>query len=159
MGKKVLVLGIGNILLKDDGLGPIVVQELQESFSHPDITFLDGGTLGLDLLAYLEGYDYLIIIDALDMGQKAGSIFYWQGKNLKGLNRQISSHQVGIKELLHAANLIGINLEVLIMGMQIGDISWGIGLSPEVQESVPLLKETVVNRLQEFLKCETLLEH
>lgn len=149
--KKVLVLGVGNVLLKDDGLGPLVVRELQESYQNPDVSFLDGGTLGLDLLAYLEGYSCLLVIDALDIGQEPGSIFCWQGKTLQGLSRQVSFHQVGLKELFHAARLLDLDLDIVVVGIQVEDLSWGMELSDAVQNAIPLLKETVINRISQYL--------
>ncbi|MBZ4688302.1 MAG: hydrogenase maturation protease [Clostridia bacterium] len=149
-----MVLGVGNILLKDDGLGPLVVRQLQEFYKSPDVTFLDGGTLGLDLLAYLEGYSCLLVIDALDIGQEPGSIFCWQGKTLQGLSQQVSFHQVGLKELFHAARLLELDLEIVVMGIQAEDLSWGLELSETVQNAVPLLEEAVINRIRQYLDTE-----
>ena len=146
-----LFRSVGNILLKDDGLGPFVVKELEESYQNSDVTFLDGGTLGLDLLAYIEGHSCLLIIDALDVGKEPGSIFSWEGKILDGFSQQVSIHDVGVKELLLALNLLDIDIEIVVMGIQKEDISWGMGLSESVQKSIPLLKEAVINRLNEYL--------
>lgn len=149
--KKVLVLGVGNILLKDDGLGPFVVKELEESYKSSDVTFLDGGTLGLDLLAYIEGHSCLLVIDALDVGKEPGSIFCWEGKILDGFSPQVSIHDVGVKELLLALHLLDIEIEIVVMGIQMEDISWGMELSESVQKSIPLLKEAVTKRLNQYL--------
>jgi len=148
--KKVLVLGVGNVLLKDDGLGPLIVRQLEKEYQDEAVTFLDGGTLGLDLLAYVEGYKHLVIIDALDAGKEPGSILYWEGKTLAGLSEQVSIHEVGVKELLHALNLLGLDLEISVLGIQVQDVSWGLELSEKVQNSIPLLKEAIIKRINQI---------
>lgn len=143
-------MGVGNILLKDDGLGSLVVKELEKEYLDPQVTFLDGGTLGLDLLAYIEDYKYLLIIDALDVGQKPGTILYYEGKVLDGFSQHVSIHELGVKELLDALNLLGLDLEITIMGIQVAEVSWGLELSEEVQNSVSLFKENIINKLKEY---------
>lgn len=150
MQSKILVLGVGNILLKDDGVGPLVVQQLARDYNNPHVTFLDGGTLGLDLLGYLEGYDHLLIIDALDLAKEPGQIFCWEGKMLSGLTDNVSFHQVGVKELLHAINFMDLQLHLSVMGVQIADISWGMQLSDEVEEAIPNLKNAVINQIEKI---------
>ncbi len=154
--KKVLVIGIGNILFKDDGVGSLVVKELAQHNKNANITFLDGGTLGLDLIAYLEGYDLLLLVDALDIGQQPGSIFYWEGEMLNNLNYQMSIHEVGIKDLLQAIKLMGINIKVVLVGIQVEDISWGMDLSEAVQEAIPYLKKEITNILDQYLSHQTI---
>lgn len=149
---KILVLGVGNVLLKDDGLGPLVVNNLLEEFQHPAVTFLDGGTLGLDLLAYLDGYKHLIIIDALQLDAKGGEIFYWEGQTLSMFNQQVSIHEVGVEELLQAIGLLEIDLNICIMGVQVEDISWGMELSPPVRKAVPSLKAMVLDKINDILE-------
>ncbi|MFZ5943099.1 MAG: HyaD/HybD family hydrogenase maturation endopeptidase [Bacillota bacterium] len=147
MDNKILVLGIGNVLLTDDGLGPLVIRELEQNYQNPQVSFLDGGTLGLDLLAYVEGYSSLLVIDALDVGEEPGTVFFWEGRTLDGISPQMSFHQVGVRELLHAVKLLDIDLQVALMGIQVADVSWGMELSPQVKQGVPLLKEKVIKYL------------
>lgn len=144
------MLGVGNVLLKDDGLGPKVVRQLQDEYQDGRVEFLDGGTLGLDLLAYLEGFQHLIIIDALDVGKEPGTILYWEGKSLEGFTQQVSIHEVGVKELLNALILLGLDIKITVMGIQIADVSWGMELSEKVQNSVQFLKEEIIKRLNQI---------
>ncbi|MFZ7103063.1 MAG: hydrogenase maturation protease [Peptococcaceae bacterium] len=160
MLKKVLVLGVGNVLLKDDGLGPLAVNSLAEKLQDPRVTFLDGGTLGLDLLAYLDGYDYLIIVDAVNLGAEPGQIFCWEGQTLTGIAaEQVSLHEMGVQELLQAARLLGLDLAVTIIGIQAAELSWGMELSNPVQKSVPLLQGAVLNKIHDFLKNQEAVEN
>ncbi len=149
--QKVLVLGIGNILMQDDGLGPMVVRELGESYPHSQVEYLDGGTLGLDLLAYLEGYHTVLIVDALDLGKNPGEIFYWEGQTLSGLTQQVSFHQVGVKELLQAMSLLDLNIKIAVIGLQIAEISWGISLSEPVQGALPKFKNAIIDKVNSYL--------
>lgn len=136
--------------MKDDGLGPVVVGQLQQEYPDERVQYLDGGTLGLDLLAYVDDFKHLLIIDALDIGKEPGSIYYWEGKTLDGFTRQVSVHEVGVKELLNALALLDIDLEVTVMGIQVAEVSWGLELSEKVQSSVPLLKEKIIKRINQI---------
>lgn len=150
--EKILVLGIGNILLKDDGVGPLIIRQLEKNCEIPNVTFLDGGTQGLDLLAYLDGYSCVLVIDALDIGQKPGSIFCWEGKTLDGLPTDISFHQMGLNELISAARLLEMDMDFIILGVQAQDLSFGMELSEPVKKAVPLLKEAVIKKIGEYLQ-------
>jgi len=138
------------VLLKDDGLGPLVVRQLEQEYQDEAVTFLDGGTLGLDLLAYVDGYKHLLIIDALDVGKEPGSILFWEGKILEGFSGQVSIHEVGVKELLNALNLLGLDLEITVMGIQVAEVSWGLELTEKVQKSLPVFKEAIIKRLNKI---------
>ena len=73
-GPRVLVLGIGNLVMSDDGVGVKVVQQLQREYRFAkNVEIMDGGTLGLDLLPKLEGIDHLIVVDAVETGRKPGT--------------------------------------------------------------------------------------
>lgn len=128
-----------------------MVRELEQDYYHPNVTFLDGGTLGLDLLAYLEDYHYLLIIDAFDIGDQPGKVLSWQGNTAKVFSDQMSFHQVGLKELLQAVRLLGWDLEIAVMGIQVEELSWGLELSARVQKAVPHLKEVVIQQICQFL--------
>ncbi len=148
---KALVLGLGNILLSDEGLGVRVVQRLRESHRFsPEIRVMDGGTLGLDLLPYLEGVDHLLVIDALEMGEEPGTIIRLVGDEVPAsLSTKISPHQMGLADLLAAARLQGLYpQEVVLLGMQPGSIDTGLDLSPPVEAQVDRLIDEVLIELQ-----------
>jgi len=154
LSPNILVLGVGNVLLQDDGIGPLVVKELEKTYFNPHVTFLDGGTLGIELIGYLEGYDSLIIIDAFDLGEKPGTIFCWESPSFSEVPAQVSFHQVGVQELLNTIKLLGLNLEIIILGIQVKNLTWGLELSKEVQEAVSKLKEIVVEKINQCLTKE-----
>ena len=105
----ILVLGLGNTIMTDDGFGVEVVTRLSSRYHFEDtMSLLDGGTLGLDLLPYLEEVESLLIIDALDMRNEPGKIFRLEGAEVpRAFASKLSVHQMGLQDLLAVAELQG----------------------------------------------------
>jgi len=145
-----LILGVGNLLLTDDGVGIHVIRSL-EQFAHlPDgVRVIDGGTLGLNLLGYLENNERLIIVDAMDTGVQPGIITRLSGEQLPAyFSLKLSPHQVAIPDLLLAAQLIGCYpRKVIVLGIQPGSTAVGLDLSPVVAGKVDQLVAAVLNEL------------
>lgn len=132
---KLLVLGIGNLLMNDDGAGVRAVQKLAEEFPQSDdILVMDGGTLGLDLLGYIEQTDNLIIADAVEFGLKPGTVIRLEGEDIDPVfENRLSAHQMGMKDILTTAELMGIRPKnITLFGMQSENTECDIELSPEV---------------------------
>jgi hydrogenase maturation protease len=147
----VLVLGIGNTVMSDDGVGVMVVQSLQSEYRFPDnVEILDGGTLGLDLLPKLEGISHLIMVDAVETGEKPGTCVRLAGEELPiALETKISPHQMGLKDLLAVARLLGhAPGEMVLIGVQPGSIEMSLELTPEVALQVPAMKASVLRELE-----------
>jgi hydrogenase maturation protease len=148
---KTLVLGVGNLILSDEGLGLHVIRRLQERYSLPDeVQVLDGGTLGMDLLYYLEGCHTLLIIDAVETGKEAGSVIRLEGEAVPAfLSVKISPHQVGIPDMLFAARLKGIDPpDIVLWGVQPQTFDIGLELSPAVEAQVDVLVERIREELE-----------
>ena len=98
---KILILGLGNILLQDEGLGVQAVQRLESNYQLPaNVQALDGGTKGLDLLPFLEGVTDLLILDAVKMDETPGTLIRLEGEAIpKALSVKMSMHQVGLQGL------------------------------------------------------------
>lgn len=151
MQPRILVLGLGNILLRDEGLGVRLVQRLQARHTFPEnVELLDGGTLGLDLLPYLKGVVCLILVDAVDMGTSPGTVVRWQDEDIPAsLSVKMSPHQIGLADLLAAASLTGdLPKRVVLWGMQPGVIEPGLELTPEVEAAMPELEAGVLGVLR-----------
>jgi len=149
----VLVLGIGNLVMSDDGVGVIVAQKLQQSYRFPDnVEVMDGGTLGLDLLPKLENISHLILIDAVETGKKAGTCIRLFGQELPiALETKISPHQMGLKDLLAVSELMGHSPgEMVLIGVQPGSIEMEIGLTPEVEVQLDTLVSNVLIELKNW---------
>ncbi|TYO99342.1 hydrogenase maturation protease [Geothermobacter ehrlichii] len=147
---QVLVLGIGNSLMSDDGFGVRVVEELQRRYRFPEnVTVLDGGTLGLDLLPHLEGADRLLIIDAIDMREKPGEIFRLEGEEVpRAFASKLSVHQMGVQDLLAVAELQGYcPPELVVWGVQPDSIEMNMELSQAVAPALPRIVKAVVEEL------------
>jgi hydrogenase maturation protease len=146
----VLVLGIGNLVMSDDGVGVLVAQRLQQGYRFADnVEVLDGGTLGLDLLPKLENITNLIMIDAVETGQKAGTCVRLCGQELPiALETKLSPHQMGLKDLLAVSELMGHSpKEMVLFGVQPGSVEMEIGLTAEVEAELETLVTNVLNEL------------
>ncbi len=142
-----MVMGVGNLLLSDDGVGIHVIHHLQkEGGLGEEIRLVDGGTCGLDLLQYLEGVERLVIVDAARMGQPAGTIRRIEGEQVPAfLGLKTSPHEINLPELLFAARLIGIYpQQVVVFGIQPESLETGLELTPAVQAQV----ETIIRRVK-----------
>jgi hydrogenase maturation protease len=147
------VLGIGNLVMSDDGVGVKVVQQLQREYRFPDnVEVMDGGTLGLDLLPKLEGLDHLIVVDAVETGKRPGTSVRLTGEELPiALETKLSPHQMGLKDLLSVARLLGHSPgEMLLIGVQPGSIEMDTELTPEVEAAVEVLVANVLVELEKI---------
>lgn len=147
--KKTLVLGVGNILLRDEGLGVRVVDHLNRWFTFPrSVECVDGGTLGLGLCSLMEGFDRIIIVDALS-GVPPGTLHrIAAGETGQRLSTVGAVHGVGVKELLAIARFEGHVPEVVIIGAAPIDAAPGIGLTPAVERMIPELARMVIAELE-----------
>ena len=161
----VLVLGLGNLLLGDDGAGLALLEALRRQLGDQgnQVEFLDGGTQGLNLLGCLEGRRTLIILDALALRKKPGSVSVLRADELRelGARRSSTAHEGNAGELLAAAALLGqIPEQVFVVGVEPERLETGVGLSAPVQAAVPeavarareLIQAAIADFLRSFLR-------
>jgi hydrogenase maturation protease len=144
--QRTLILGVGNLILSDDGVGIHAVRLLQEKVKANDtITIIDGGTCGLDLLQYLEGIDRLIVLDAAKPDHSPGKLTRITGKKVPAyLSIKTSPHEIGLPELLFAAKLSNIYpKKVIIYCVEAYSLDTGIELSSLVEKQVENLIQQV----------------
>jgi hydrogenase maturation protease len=137
-----LVLGLGNTIMSDDGIGPKVIEQLQQAAGLSEgVTLLDGGTLGLDLLPQLEGVQRLIIVDAVEIGKPAGTCVRLAGDEVPmALETKLSPHQMGMKDLLAVARLMDqLPEEIVLIGVQPACLEMDTELTPPVAAAIPTL--------------------
>ncbi len=150
--KKVLILGVGNILLRDEGLGVRVVEKIRSERRLPDdVEVLDGGTLGLMLVPYLEGRKAIFIVDAIDRGGRPGEILCVEGDDIDEVynSRKLSTHQRGLREVLALSRLQDFLPErVCLFGIQPQSVDVGLELSEPVSAGV----DKVIEMLLEAVK-------
>jgi len=148
---KTLVLGLGNILLQDEGVGVRAVERLQHHPDLPaDVEVLDGGTLGLELLSRFEGVERLIVVDAVDAAAPPGALLRFADEEIPASRGPIMSpHQVGLPQLMALARMQGIlPASVVLWGMQVQQIRMGLDLSPPVAARVDALVQAVVEEVK-----------
>jgi len=147
---KILVLGVGNLLLKDDGVGVHAIKEL-EKFSLPgNVQLLEAGTVSHQLLPLFNSIDYLIVIDAVEAGDVPGTIFRFSPDDIRVKSGQrFSLHQISLMDVLSLTSLTGRMPETIIFGIQPVDVSsWSLELSDAVRESVPKIRELVFAEIE-----------
>ena len=153
----VLVLGVGNILLRDEGVGVHVVQAIEARVAAGDLALpegvevCDGGTLGLDLLDLIEGRRKAIVVDALDADAVPGTVLRFTAEDLARREAvDLSLHQLGLFEMLAMARQLGrVPEEVIIFGIVPKDMSPGLELSAEVAAVVPEVIRRVLAEIGE----------
>lgn len=142
MGMKILVLGIGNTLLTDEGVGIVAMRELEAQFgAREDMEFLDGGTLSFTLAVPISGCTALLVIDAAELGAAPGTVRSFEGEEMDdfmGGNRKSSVHEVGLLDLRSISMLTG-HWPVLraLIGVQPEVVGWGETLTPAVAAALP----------------------
>ena len=147
----ILVLGIGNILLRDEGAGIHVVTRLEkEGFNEADL--MDGGTGGFHLLGFIQSYKTIIIIDASLDEFPAGNVRVLHPRYAKDFPRQLSAHEIGLKDLLDSAYLLGNMPQIHLVAISIKNFQeMGMELTDEVRKAIPVAMQSVkelINSLQ-----------
>jgi len=133
----VLVLGIGNMLLTDDGVGVFAAQTLQKETWPGNVRILDAGTFTHDIFYLFEGYDVVLVLDIVHCGGKPGAIYrLTEDELVKNEAQRLSLHDIDLIDSLNMAEMLHKKRpNLLVLGMEPGDFtSWNIGLSPAVQE-------------------------
>lgn len=152
-GSRVVVIGLGNPLLADDGIGLAALARLREEWSlSPDVELLDGGTWGMMLLPAVEDADRLLLLDAIDVGDEPGETVVLERDDLPlFLDGKISTHQVGIREVLALASLRGtLPEETVAVGLQPAELATETALSPEAVAGLDDLVVRAVDRLRSW---------
>lgn len=145
----VLILGVGNILLSDEGVGVRIVDAMKGIELPDNVELFDGGTASVDLLDNLANRDKVIIIDAVKGGNEPGTLYRFTPDDVTIQRQNLTSlHQVGLLETLTMAEYLGCPpQEVVIFGIEPKKVGWGLELSPEVAGMVPRVIELVLSEL------------
>ena len=147
---RVVVLGVGNVLMSDEGVGPHAIEAFAEGYSAPQgVMLVDGGTSAMELLDDMAGAELLLIMDAVASGSAPGTLIRLEGADVpKFFTRKLSPHQVGIADVMATLELTGESpKETIILGVEPGEMSMGMELSPAVACAVPRLLSEVVSEL------------
>lgn len=149
----ILILGIGNAILSDEGVGVHVVRQFQSRDAGPDVRVLDGGTLSFTLAPEIENADGLIVVDAAQLAAPAGTVRVFIGDAMDrfvGTGRR-SVHEVSLLDLLDIARLTGtLPAQRALVAIQPDRLDWGCTLSPAVADSVSAATQEVHRLLDVF---------
>jgi hydrogenase maturation protease len=151
---RTLVLGLGNLVHSDDGVGIHAIQRLQRDEKvPPEVVLMDGGTQGLSLLPHISGFERLLVIDAVDVGQPPGTLIRLEGDAIEKLPGKPSVHQLGFADLMIALKLLGDSPEeVIVIGVQPQSTEWSVELTTPVRESLDELIALVIAQLDSWTK-------
>ncbi|MCK4870398.1 MAG: hydrogenase maturation protease [Gammaproteobacteria bacterium] len=145
---KILVLGVGNIIRRDDGIGPRVIEKLKKQ-GQLNVDPVDGGTDGLALLDLIANYDKAIIVDAVDMRLAPGTIkqFSPQDAKINITHDALSTHGFGLAEVISFMEELEMKTELTIIGVQPEDITFGEGLTEKVQPALGEVLNIIVDQI------------
>lgn len=119
-----IVIGVGNVLFKDEGVGVYAARYLEKNYSfNPEVEVIDGGTLGFKLMCYLQEYDHVVILDTISIDDEVGSVYVIPGEEMLGMGQyRKTAHEVEIVQMLEICSLLGKIAEVTIIGVIPEDI-------------------------------------
>jgi hydrogenase maturation protease len=131
---RVLVLGVGNVLLGDEGAGVHAVRSMEAEAWPSHVTILDGGTGGFHLLSLFEEFARIVLVDATMDGQPPGTVRLIRPRFASDYPRTLSAHDIGLKDLVESAALLGLTPEVVLVTISVTTLPEGLDadLSPEV---------------------------
>ena len=146
---RVVVLGVGNLLLSDEGVGVHVENKLMEMDLPPEVDVVEGGTDGFRLMNVVTGAARLIVVDAVKGGGPPGSIYRFGIKDAPTYpdEYKTSVHQIGILEVVHLSELVGEAPETTIIGVEPKSLDMGMELSPEVKAKLSRIIELVLEEV------------
>lgn len=153
--KATLILGVGNVLMGDEGVGVHAVRLLEHSGLPENVTVLDGGTGGFHLLSLFQDYNPIILIDATMDGNPAGTVTLTRPRFASDFPRTLSAHDIGLRDLLESAQLIGPLPTLYLITVSIDKIqAMSMELSDPIQKCLPGVRKAIDGILAEaVLRC------
>ena len=154
---KIVVIGIGNLLLMDEGIGIHVINELEQHKLPENVDIYDGGTGGFKLIDLMHEAKRVIFIDAVETSKAPGTITTFKSKDVRSIypKKKYSLHDTDLLEVIKMAELLGTPPEIEIMGIQPKTINYGTTLSKELTDSMPDIIKTVLSRIEEVCSVPT----
>ncbi|MBS1979103.1 MAG: hydrogenase maturation protease [Bacteroidetes bacterium] len=141
----ILILGVGNYLMGDEGVGVHLVRMMEKDPLPEGVDLLDGGTAGFQLMEYLERYPTVIMVDATLDKNPVGTIRMIEPKFSQDFPKAMSTHEIGLKDLIESLSLMGKMPKVYLFVISVADIAnLHIGLSPQVKAAMDLLKNRIL---------------
>ncbi len=157
----ICILGLGNLMRTDDAVGMLAVQALEQDAGLPDgVRFVEGGTLGLDLLSRLDGVTHLLALDAVDTSATPGTLVRFAGEQIHHLPVSKSAHLLGFSDLIGVLTLMDLApKELVLLGVQPKFVGWGTELTTVVDAVFPLLLEAARLQVREWKNPPRTMQH
>jgi hydrogenase maturation protease len=154
--QKIIILGVGNLLLSDEGVGVHVANELMKMELPPEVSVVEGGTDGFRLLNVITEADRLIVIDAVKGGAEPGSIYRFDIDQVKNCPSgfKTSVHQIGILEVIDLSGLIGRTPRATVIGIEPKSLEMSMELSPDVKSKIPRIIELIFEEIKKYSKLD-----
>ncbi len=156
-----MILGVGNLLMSDEGVGVHVANKLMEMDLPAGVEVIEGGTDGFRLMNVVTEADRLIVVDAVKGESPPGSIYRFDIKDAPSSPDvfKTSVHQIGILEVIHLSELIGQTPETTVIGVEPGSLEMGMALSPEVQDKIPKIIELILEEAKRPCQKRSACQH
>ncbi|HAJ56462.1 MAG TPA: hypothetical protein DCL35_01685 [Candidatus Omnitrophica bacterium] len=142
---KLAIIGLGNTLRRDDGIGIHVLSLLQECLQNQDISFFNFGIASFGLVNYISDFKKVLLIDAIDADLEPASlrIFKLNEATYQIREKKLSSHEITLSDLLNLYKTLGIPSDVHIAGIQVKDISYGLEMTGELESAKTRIAEEI----------------
>jgi len=149
LSRKIAVIGLGNTLRRDDGIGIMILESLLNFYKRQDLDYLNFGSASFDLLHRLKAYDKALLIDGVDAGLGTGELLISELKDIeyKLDNFVTSTHELNLKSIFELSKKLGIKTKIYVAGIQVGDTSFGEGLSMALKSKL----EDIIKEIAAFV--------
>jgi hydrogenase maturation protease len=147
---RAVVLGVGNIILTDEGAGVRAVEALERDWKLPEnVLAIDGGTSGMEMIEELSNLDFLVILDVVKTGAAPGTVVRIAGKDIPVFFRKkLSPHQIALPDVLASLELLdAMPKEIVVLGIEFVSLELGMEMTPTVAEKVPVLAAMAADEL------------
>ncbi len=153
--KKLLVLGVGNILLQDEGIGVHAINEFwkeKEDWDENLVDFVDGGTFTQDIFYLFEEYEKILVLDIVRADHEPGTIYSLEENQLRKNDKQmLSLHDIDLLDSLSMAEIRGHRPYVRVVGIEPATIDWGTEMTPPLVKAFPGYLKVLIKNIKEFL--------
>ncbi|MCP3898449.1 MAG: hydrogenase maturation protease [Desulfobacteraceae bacterium] len=153
--KKLLVLGVGNILLMDEGIGVHAIHEFwkeKDNFDETLVDFIDGGTFTQDIFFLFEKYEILLVLDIVRAGKNPGTIYRLEEDELRKNKKQpLSLHDIDLLDSLAMAEMSGHKPELIVLGIEPETLDWSTELTPTLKKAFPAYMQAAHNEIKALL--------
>ncbi len=155
-GNDILILGIGNYLMGDEGVGVHFIKNLDTSRFPDNISFIDGGTGGFTLIPYFESHKVVILVDATMDKKKTGTVTLLKPKFSQDFPQSLSGHNFGLKDMMEILTMLEKMPEIYLFTISIDTMKpMFLELSPEVEEAIPVVTEQILTLVEKIRNTKT----